>query len=110
MTDTRFKPCADAREAGARALQGRARMAQIARENHHLIDATVRDLTAPLGRMVTAAHLIDAEMIASLWIRARRLRESGRSDLQIMREATNLLREFRQALPVTTEQEKQAAE
>jgi hypothetical protein len=85
-----------------KAKAGRARMQEIARENANLIAHTVRELLAPLGGLATQSDLIDAEMIASLWVRARRARAEGKSDVALIRMAASLMRDasFRQQPPL----------
>jgi hypothetical protein len=66
--------------------KGRARMKEIALENKAAIETTAASLIAGLSRPATEADKLDAEALASLLIRARRARASGRSDVTLLRE------------------------
>jgi hypothetical protein len=100
-----FKSGADATE---RAAQGHKRMKEIAAETRERVAAIsevmVRGLQERLGRPATPLEVLQAEAIAGLFYKAHRLREAGRNDLEVLREAVLLQNStlFRppQAIPV----------
>jgi hypothetical protein len=59
---------------------GSARMIAIARENKLEIERLKAHMVAGLKRPATAGELIDAELIASTFVKAQRLRACGRDD------------------------------
>jgi hypothetical protein len=69
-----------------------ARMRQLATGDKLAIEELTNELLAGLGRPATAADRIAAEILATATVRARRLRESVRSDIEERRLATQLLR------------------
>jgi hypothetical protein len=72
---------------------GRCRMAEISRENEANIQLWKSAMLAGLNRSWTVAEEITAESIASLFIRARRERDNGRSDVALLRQAALLMRD-----------------
>jgi hypothetical protein len=64
--------------------RGHARMVEIAAEDAGAIKTTADALIAGLGEKATAIDRADAEMLASLLIRARRARLAGRSDVALL--------------------------
>lgn len=80
----------DPTESGAR---GRARMKELAAEARVALQHNVEALLAGLGRPATEAERMQAEMLASLFLRARRLRENGRNDVEVLRAAAQLMKD-----------------
>jgi hypothetical protein len=74
--------------------RGRARMQEIAAENKAIISGNVESTLALLGRPATALERMQAEALCSLLLRASRLRDQGRDDLEPLREAGALMREI----------------
>jgi len=70
------------------------RMKEIARENEMNIKTIVAGLLDSIGRSPTEADRIAAEVIASTAVRARRLRENGKSDALERRALPALLRSW----------------
>jgi hypothetical protein len=97
MTDnpSHFKPGTDAAERGAR---GRERMAQLSAEMKVAITANSAAMLKGLFRAPSLDEVALAELISSGLFRAARLRDRGRSDLEVLREVGVLLRDWR-ALP-----------
>src|SRR5260370_14196011 len=80
---------------------GRARAKELAAEMKAAIQINVASLLTSLGRDPTELERMQAEMICSLFLRARRLRENGRNDLAVLRHAANLMRESAFRSPAT---------
>jgi hypothetical protein len=76
-----------------RAAQGRKRQHELAEEMKAQIQVNVASLISGLGREATALEAMQAEMIASLYLRARRLRDNGRSDVALLKQAALLMRD-----------------
>jgi hypothetical protein len=72
--------------------RGGARMKELAAETAVERAALEAELIAELGRPATALDRIAIESIASAAVRARRLRASGRDDLEQQRLIAQLLR------------------
>jgi hypothetical protein len=75
-------------------LRGRKRMEQLASEMRHeiaiLSDAMVRGLEAKEGRPATELEKLQSEAICALFLKARKLRDQGKDDLEHLREAAAL--------------------
>lgn len=90
--------------------RGQARMRELAAEAKAAIRHNIEALLAGLGREATEAERMQAEMLASLFYRSRQLRERGRSDLEVLRQAAELMRDVaflrspHAAAPPATEQ------
>jgi len=69
---------------------GRARQIEIGKENTAAIEIWKKAMLEGLGRPATAPEELLAETISSLFIRARRLRDLGRDDTQLLPEAALL--------------------
>jgi hypothetical protein len=75
-----------------RARRGWARMRQLAAQDAIAITELTSELLAGLGRPPGAIDRASAEAISACIVRGRRLRESGRSDLEERRQLAQLLR------------------
>ncbi len=67
-------------------------MKEIAGETMSEVENVTNAMLVGLQRIWTEGERLEAEMIASLLVRARRQRGCGRSDLEEMRAATDLLK------------------
>lgn len=74
----------------SRPAKGRARQAELADEMKTAVQINSTALLAGLDRPYTVAEKFVAEAIASLYLRAARLRDAGRSDVEVLREAAKL--------------------
>lgn len=72
---------------------GRARMKILASAMRTAIEINSKSFLAVLGREPTAQETAQAEMLASLLYRAAKLRDAGRSDVDILRQAAELMRD-----------------
>jgi hypothetical protein len=80
----------DPKAANAR---GRARQAELAAEMQNALKHNVPALLAVLGREPTELEKMQAEMLVSLFLRARRVRDAGRDDSPLLRQAADLMRD-----------------
>jgi len=69
-------------------------MKELACENEISIRALVDGLLADIGRPATVTDQLAAELIASIVVKARRRRASGRSDAFELRQLPALMRAF----------------
>jgi hypothetical protein len=72
---------------------GARRMREIADENRGQIETTAASLIRGLGREATELEVLEAEAIASLYVKARRLRSLGKDDIKVLRQAAILSRD-----------------
>jgi hypothetical protein len=79
------KGSADAVERGKR---GHARMRELADAMRHEIAVNADAMIRGLNRPATELEILQAEAITSLFLKARRLRDQGKNDLEVLREAT----------------------
>jgi hypothetical protein len=102
MTDnpSHFKPGADATE---RSKRGHARMKEIAAETKFAIETCSGIMIEGLGRPATEVERLTAIGIASLHLRAARLRDQGKDDSEILMRAAIMTRDsvFRSPHAVT---------
>lgn len=87
---TAFAPGSD--EARARAKMARERQLQLAALNKHEMAQLSESLIASLQREVTPMERIQAEVIASIIIRSRRLLDQGRDTTALRRELARTVR------------------
>jgi hypothetical protein len=73
-----------------RPARGRQRQAELAAEMKAAVAVNSASMLAGLGRPHTIAEAFVAEAICALFLRARRLRDAGRDDLEVLREAARL--------------------
>jgi hypothetical protein len=84
MNSSHFKPGTDAAERGA---QGRKRMRELSAEMRSEIAINADAMIRGLGRPATELETLQAEAICALFLRARRLRDQGKDDVAVLREA-----------------------
>ncbi len=70
--------------------RGRARMVQLANEMRSEVAGVAGIMIASLGRPATALETLQAEAISALFLKARRLRDQGKDDIEYLREACHL--------------------
>jgi hypothetical protein len=75
-----------------RARRGYARMKAIAQEDEFVVAGRTQLLLAELGRSPTVAEQMQAETLVRLLRKAERLRSISRNDLDVLREASALMR------------------
>jgi hypothetical protein len=75
-----------------RPARGRQRQAELAAEMKISVQHNVAAMLAGLGREPTEVERMQAEMISSLFLRARRLRDNGRDDTKVLRQAAVMTR------------------
>jgi hypothetical protein len=73
-----------------RASRGRQRQAELAAEMKAAVSVNSAAMLAGLGRPHTVAEAFVAEAICSLFLKARRLRDSGRDEFAVLAEAARL--------------------
>jgi hypothetical protein len=73
--------------------RGHARMKQLGAEMKIALRHNIEAILAPLGREPTELERMQAEMLASLFLQARKLRDRGSSDVAVLREAVQLMKE-----------------
>ena len=79
-----FKTTEEAKIANAR---GRERMKQLADEMRAEIAVIADAMIHRLGRPATELEVLQCEAICSLFLKARRLRDQGKNDLEFLKEA-----------------------
>jgi hypothetical protein len=72
--------------------RGRNRQKQLGAEMKAAIAANVEAVLASLGRPASGLERAQAETLCGIILQASRLRDRGRSDLEIMREAASLMK------------------
>jgi hypothetical protein len=77
---------------GESRASGRARMKEIAAKYKSEIATNVAIVLSTLGREPNALEVLQAECLCGLLLHARRLRDLGRNDVEILREAAELMR------------------
>jgi hypothetical protein len=82
-------PFDDPKAANAR---GRARQAELAAQMKVDVASVVAAMVSGLGRAASALEELEAAAIASLFLRAARLRDNGRDDSKIIRQAALMAR------------------
>jgi hypothetical protein len=73
-----------------RAARGRQRQTELAAEMKQAVATNSAIMLRGLGRPHTLAEAFVAEAICALFLRARRLRDSGRDDVALLTEAARL--------------------
>jgi hypothetical protein len=73
-----------------RPAAGRARMKELANAHRHEIAILAEAMIRGLGRPATELEQLQSEAICALFLRARRLRDQGKNDLEFLREAAIL--------------------
>ena len=73
-----------------RQARGRERMKELADEMKRAIAVNSAIMIAGLNREATPTEVFTAEAICALFLRARRVRESGRDDSGLLRQAAEL--------------------
>jgi hypothetical protein len=74
--------------------RGRNRQKQLAAEMKTAIAGNVAAILSSLGRQHTPLEKLQAEAYCSLLYRAARLRDQGRSDLEVLRAAAEMTRDI----------------
>jgi hypothetical protein len=70
-----------------RVARGRARMKEIADEMRHEVAILSEAMCRGLGRPATELEKLQSEAISGLFLKARRLRDQGKNDIEYLREA-----------------------
>jgi hypothetical protein len=73
-----------------RPARGRQRQTELAAEMSMAVQVNSAAMLAGLGRPHSVAEAFVAEAICALFLKARRLRDSGRSDVAVLTEAARL--------------------
>jgi hypothetical protein len=73
-----------------RPARGRQRQAELAAEMKKAVEVNSAAMLGGLGRPYTVAEAFVAEAICALFLKARRLRDSGRSDVAVLAEVLRL--------------------
>ena len=73
--------------------QGRKRSRELAAEMKTAVAGVVEAMLAGLGRPATEVDKMDAEALAALLLRARRLRDNGRDDTAVLIQFATLKRD-----------------
>ena len=71
--------------------RGRARMKELAAEFKTEISVTVAIVLGTLGREPNELERLQAEALCSLFLRARKLRDNGKNDVEVLREAALMM-------------------
>ena len=87
-----FKTTEEARIANAR---GRARQTELAGEAEAYVASMSAQLLAELGRKATASEEALAQLIATGLLKVKKLRGKGGDEVPIVREVTQMLRDWR---------------
>lgn len=73
-----------------RCSRGRKRQTELGLEMKETVALTSKAMLDGLGRPYSVGERFIAEAIAALYLRAARLRNAGRNDLELLREAATL--------------------